>query len=403
MPQYTYRGRHRQGHEVDGTFEAADADTVSQWLLSQQVLPVSIELQVVRQEVDVMRWWHRRVSTTTLQFFARQMYTLLAAGLSVFDALSGLIKTTESIYFKATLMQVYQQLGQGKALSDALHQHPKTFNAFFVAMVHMGEQTGQLDMVFKQLAHYLERQDEINKQVQAALRYPKFVLTVILFAFLLMNIYVIPSFVTMFDQLGTELPLPTQVIMAVSQAVSQHGWVAAAVVVTGLVGWMYWAKTTTGALWVDTVQLRMPVLGNVLERTALARFSRCFAVMLQSGVALNNALTLAADVVNNRCMQAKIHRIRHLVEEGTSLTQAAYQSQLLPPLVLQMLAMGESSGRIESLMLEVAAFYEREVDYDIKKLTSRLEPILITLMALMIMILAMGIYLPMWSMMDAVI
>lgn len=403
MPHYTYRGRHRQGYEVDGTFEAADADAVSQWLLAQQVVPLSIEIQVMRQDIDIMHWWHRRVSTTTLQFFARQMHTLLAAGLSVFEALSGLIKTTESTYFKAILTQIYQQLSQGKTLSDALHQHSKTFNPFFIAMVHMGEQTGQLDAVFKQLAHYLERQDEISKQVQTALRYPKFVLTVILFSFFLMNMYVIPRFINMFNELGAELPLPTQVIIAVSHFIGHYGWFGVAIGVIGFIGAMYWVKTTTGALWVDTVRLRIPVLGSVLERTALARFSRCFAVMLQSGVALNNALTLAADVVDNRFMQAKIHQIRHLVEEGATLTQAAYQSQLLPPLVLQMLAMGESSGRIESLMQEVATFYEREVDYDIKKLTSRLEPILITLMALMIMILAMGIYLPMWSMMDAVV
>lgn len=409
MASFSYIGRSASGEQVKGTIEAASSLAVAEQLSRQQIIPISIKVTKAEQSNngslagrDVKELLgFTSVSLEDLIIFCRQMYALMKSGVPILRAIHGLSDSATAKPLKDALHDVATQLEGGFALSSALNKHPKIFPPLFIAIVHVGENTGQLDASFLKLASYFEKEQETRKRVKAALRYPSFVIIAIVIAIVILNIKVIPIFASMFAKLGADLPWATKLLISSSNfflAYWPHLLVASFVVFFGV---RQYLQTEQGRYRWDRRKTKLPVVGGIIERSILSRFSHSFAIVLRAGVPMTTGLSLVADAVDNSYMKEKINNMRSGIESGETLLRTALNSQLFTPLVLQMIAVGEETGRVDDLLEEVAEYYEREVDYELSTLTARIEPILIGVVATMVLILALGIFTPMWDMMSA--
>jgi len=403
MPQFKFEGRSTQGQVIDGKIVAASVDAVAAQLVGRGVTPVKIEEISLGasylKEIDSLLGADR-VSVVDLVMFCRQMYTVTKAGIPLTRGIRGLAASIRHEHFRDVLNDVAERLESGMSLSRAMYHHRDVFNSLFVSMINVGETSGKLDDIFRQIGFYMERDEETRKQVKEAMRYPSFVLVALTVALLVINIYVIPPFAEMFSQFGAELPIVTKILIGTSSVLTNY-W-AYIIVITSAVsgGVWYYINTEQGAINWGQRKLKLPIVGSLVERASMARYARSFSLMLRAGVPITQALSLCSTSLDNPFLAKKIIAIRQGVERGDTLLRTHLQANLFTPLVLQMVAVGEESGQIESLLTEVAEFYEREVEYDLKTLTARIEPLLILVMAVFVTVLALGIFLPLWSMYD---
>ena len=405
MPLYSYEGKLAGGKLTRGTLDANDPNAAAKALMGKNIVPVNIvaggDTQALEKE-DNISMFTPQVNIEDLVMFCRQMYSLANAGVPIMRAVRGLANTITSKRLKIALMDIQESLERGRTLSSALNTHPDIFNQLFVSIVHVGENTGKLDTAFKQLAGYLEREQATRKQIKSATRYPTFVIGAIVIAMVIMNIFVIPIFADMFNKFGAELPLMTRILLTSSEFFINQWYLLIIGCLTLFFGVKKYLSTDSGAYNWDKTKLKLPIVGTIFQRSLLSRFARSFSMMLAAGVPLNSALSLVAEAVNNRFMEEKILGMRGSIERGESLGRVAGASGLFTPLVMQMITVGEETGRIDELLEEVAGYYESEVDYDLQNLTAKIEPILISIVAGMVLVLALGIFTPMWDMMGAV-
>jgi MSHA biogenesis protein MshG len=342
-----------------------------------------------------------KVGLTELIVFARQMYSLMRAGIPIIRAIRGLADSTASKALNVVLSDLADQLEKGRNLSVAMASHPKVFNRLIVSIVHVGENTGRLDDAFSQLSDYFEQEMETRKQIKQATRYPMFVLLAIVAAMVILNLFVIPQFANMFAKFNAELPWATQVLLATSNFFINYWPYLLLSVLVATVALYRYLHTPDGSYRWSKLKLRLPIMGDIINRATLGRYARSFSLMLRAGVPLTSALSLVAEAVDNDFMAEKIREMRRNIERGESLVRVSGQSNLFTPLVMQMLAVGEETGQVDDMLQEVALFYEREVAFDLKSLTAKIEPILIVIVAVMVLILALGIFTPMWDMLNA--
>ena len=402
MSQFRYTGRDAQGGKVSGTLQSTSRDSLASELLAQQITPLTIEEQAAQGSEDVLatlqeKLRRRRVDLEELIIFCRQMYSLSKAGVPIIRAIGGLAESHRNLYFREVLQAVRADLEGGMSMAVALNAHPRVFTTLFISMVSVGENTGQLDQAFRQLSSYLELERETRKRIKQATRYPLFVLAAMAVALVVINLLVIPAFAKVFEQFKADLPWPTQVLIGTSQFFQDFWWLLLALAAGGLYAFFKWVESDAGALRWDGIKLRLPIVGGIFERIALARFTRTFAMMYRAGVPLLQTLSINSASVGNRHIGQAILGMREGVERGEALTRTASSSGLFTPLVLQMMAVGEETGALDDLFVEVADFYEQEVDYDLKQLADAIEPILIVAMGVMVLILALGVFLPMWE------
>lgn len=403
MANYKYRGRDSGGQVVQGVIEASSESSAAESLLRRGVTPLSIavEATATKSVSASIGLFEQRINHVDLIIFTRQMYSLTKAGIPLLRALEGLAENTSNKRFGAVLHDLVEQLERGRQLSSAMASHPKVFSRLLVAIVHVGENTGELEGAFLQLSDYLEKEQETRKAIKSALRYPMFIMLALVIAVVVINIWVIPPFAQMFANFNVDLPLPTRIILATSNFFVNWWPLMLAMVGVALIAAVNYVKTINGKLAWDRFKTRMPVVGDIIMRSLLARFARTFAVMLQAGVPLTQGLGLVAEAVDNSWMGGRINDMRRNIERGESLTRTARSSDLFTPLVLQMISVGEETGRVDEMLFEVAGYYEREVDYDLKSLTARIEPIMLVFVGIIITVMALGVFLPMWEMMDA--
>jgi MSHA biogenesis protein MshG len=299
------------------------------------------------------------------------------------------------------LLDVVSDLEKGRELSSALAKHTHIFSRMFISLVSVGENTGHLEVIFLQLAEYYEREQETRKSISSAMRYPIFVLLTIIAALVVMNMFVIPQFAEMFKKFGAELPLATRILLTTSDFFLAYWWALLMAIGASIWGAYLYVNTPFGRRKWDELKLRIPIVGSIIERATLSRYARSFGLMLKAGVPITQGLTLVSDAVTNAYMADKISEMRKGIERGESLLRTSNSSKLFTPLVLQMVAVGEETGQIDEMLHEVAGFYEREVDFDLKSLTSKIEPVLIVVVAGMVLVLALGIFTPMWDMLNA--
>lgn len=403
MAQFNYKVRNQAGELATGNLEAHDVNAAAQILIGRNLTPIDI-IEGTASKADQpssVSFLTPKVKLEDLVIFCRQMYSLTKSGIPILRAVGGLAETVNSKRMSAALEDVVDQLERGRNLSSALNSHPTIFNQLFVSVVHVGENIGRLDSAFEQLSQYLEREQETRKQIKAATRYPSFVVIALVIALVIMNLFVIPVFASMFEKLGADLPLMTQFLLAMSNTFISYWPHMLAVVAISVIAIGRYIKTPQGRLKWDKYQLRIPFIGSIIERTLLGRFARSFSMMLSSGVPMTSGLNLVAEAVDNTYMGNRIVQMRLNIEKGESLSRVAYSSGLFTPLVMQMINVGEETGRVDELLSEVAEYYERETDYDLRSLTSKIEPVLILVVALMVIVLALGIFTPMWDMMGA--
>ncbi|GIU08166.1 MSHA biogenesis protein MshG [Shewanella sp. c952] len=402
MPSYQYRGRSAQGEQVTGQLDASSESVAADQLMSRGVIPLELSLAKEVKQFSLKSLFKGKVALDELQIFTRQMYSLTRSGIPILRAIAGLSETTHSQRMKDALNDISEQLTSGRPLSSAMNQHPDVFDALFVSMIHVGENTGKLEDAFIQLSGYIEREQETRRRIKAAMRYPIFVLIAIAIAMVILNIMVIPKFAEMFSRFGADLPWATKLLINTSSIFVNYWPVMIVVLIASFVGIRYWHSTEKGERQWDRWKLNIPAVGSIIERSTLSRYCRSFSMMLSAGVPMTQALSLVADAVDNAYMHDSIVAMRRGIESGDSMLRVHNSSQLFTPLVLQMVAVGEETGQIDQLLNDAADFYEGEVDYDLKNLTAKLEPILIGFVACIVLVLALGIYLPMWDMLNVV-
>lgn len=400
MPTFAYRGRNAAGESVEGVLEGATAAAVADLLFGSGVTPLEIKpapAEVKRDILDRFEFFGDRVGHIDILLFSRQMYTLLKAGVPIMRALAGLQESTPNKAMKGLLGQVRESLDAGRELSVSLARHPKAFSPFYLAMVRVGEMTGRLEEIFIRLFNHMEFERFMREQVKSALRYPGFVVMAMIAALFIVNIFVIPAFAKVFKGFGAELPLMTRLLIGMSEFMLTRWYLLLGGMGAAFFGFRYYIGTAEGRYWWDRAKLNIPIAGDIILKATLARFARSFALAARSGVPIIQALSNVAATVDNDYLARKLEDMRNGVERGESILRTAIAARVFTPVVLQMIAVGEESGMLDEMMEEVAQMYQSEVEYELKALSQRIEPILIVALGIMVLILALGIFLPMWD------
>ncbi|MYN30036.1 type II secretion system F family protein [Duganella levis] len=400
MPFFAYKGRNARGELMQGVLEASDSGAVADQLFSTGVTPVEISV-TSKKVADGDSWWakllEKKVTSMDVQLFSRQMYTLLKSGVPIMRGLAGLQESAVSKSFGKVIKDLRESLDSGRELSAAMRRHPAVFTPFYLSMVRVGEMTGRLEEVFLRLFDHLEFDRDMRERVKTALRYPSFVVFAMVAAMVVVNIFVIPAFVGVFSKFNTELPLMTRILIATSNFTVRYWPVMAVALVAAVWGFRMWVGTAKGLYQWDKFKLKIPVAGKIILKATLARFARSFSLSSRSGVPIVQALSVVAQTVDNAYLTARVEQMRDGVERGESILRTATATNVFTPIVLQMIAVGEESGSLDELMDEIAQMYEREVDYELKTLSAQIEPILIVFLGIMVLVLALGIFLPIWD------
>jgi MSHA biogenesis protein MshG len=411
MPVFAYKGRSARGELVNGRIDGDTPNSVAARLLETGITPIEIFAANSAQaaetgSADLSRLLRQagigKPRVADLVLFSRQMYTITKSGIPLLRGLRGLAASTQNAMLREALEDILASLEAGRDLATSFGRHSDIFPPLYISIIGVGESTGTLEASFKRLADYLTQDQEIRDRVKSAMRYPLIVVLVIAVAIGVLTTFVIPRFAPLFRSLGDNIPWPTRLIMGLSEF-AQHHWgfilvgTAAAIFVT-----RQYISTPKGRYNWDKLKLSLPVVGKLAHEAILARISRSLSISLTAGMPLLQTLHIIAKSAGNEFMAERVTQLRDAVERGEPLSRAASSVGMFPPLVLQMMAVGEETGDLSELLDEVAGFYEREVDYALKNLSAAIEPLLIVFVGGMVLVLALGVFLPMWEMISKV-
>ncbi len=404
LPNYLYKARNNSGNLTEGTIEAESQAKAAQRLSSQEMIPISIKEHTEKIDIsEQFNQWQavRSLKLDDLMLFSRQMYSLTKAGVPIIRALHSLIESTRNIALANALKEIAHSVEGGLPLGQSMGQHPKIFSNLYVSIINVGEETGGLDQGFLQISQYLGREKETQGRIKSALRYPTMVIIAISIAMAIVNVYVIPAFKGVFDKIGVDLPWQTRLLMGVSDFTVEFWPYIIGGLILSFFAVVKYIETPGGHLKKDQLILKIPAIGSIIHRATMERFSRSFAMILSSGVPLIQGITIVSNAIGNIYIGSKLDKMRIGIEKGDSISRMAMNIGLFPPLVVQMIAVGEETGNISEMLLEVADFYESEVDTELKNLASVIEPFLLVVIGIMVLVLALGIFLPMWNLSSA--
>ena len=401
MPSFAYKGRNAGGQLIEGVLESTDSGAVVDVLRGMGLTPVDIKEaqgKALKSTSSMnVTLFKQKITHIDLLLFSRQMHTLLKSGVPIMRALNGLQEAAINPEMKRVIGEIRESLEGGRELSHALARHPRVFSPFYLSMIRVGEATGLLEEIFYRLFEHLEFERYMREQVKTALRYPMFVMIAMAVAIVIVNIFVIPAFAKVFAGFGAELPLMTRILLGFSEFMVAYWPLMLAVVAGCVIAFRSWVGTTVGRYIWDRTTLKIPIAGKILHKAALSRFSRSFSLGIRSGVPVMQALSNSAQTVDNSYVSRCIEGMRENVERGESLLRATISAGIFTPIVMQMVAVGEESGAVDDMMDEIGDMYRQEVEYELKTLGQQIEPILIVLLGVLVLILALGIFLPMWD------
>ena len=402
MAAFAYKGRNGRGDLVEGTLSGDDSGAIADQLMVTGILPIEIKAVdtpggEVRKPGWLKRFTEKPVTPMDLLLFTRQMYSLLKAGVPIMRALSGLQDTTQHPAFAAIIRDLRESLDSGRELSAAMRRHPKVFSTFYFSMVQIGEMTGVLADTFIRLYDYLEFERDIRERTKTALRYPSFVMLAMAIALVVVNIFVIPAFSRVYAGLHAELPIMTKILIGFSTFMVHYWALLLALLVGAVLGFRFYINTPGGRFTWDKHKFKLPIAGKILLKSTLARFARSLALSVRSGIPALRSMHVVSLVVENEFMRSRIEQMCDGIERGESILRTASASGIFNPIVLQMIAIGEETGDLDGMMFEIAGMYEREVEYEVKTLSAQIEPILIVALGIMALVLALGIFMPMWD------
>ena len=384
---------------MTGVLEGASMDAVAEELLRSGLTPVEVKAKAGTAAVEspLARLMEEKISNTDLMLFSRQMASLLRAGVPILRALASLAESSTHSRFQSVLSDLREGLASGRELSACMHRHPQVFQPFYVNMVRVGETTGRLDEVFLRLFNHLEFEKEMHERVKSALRYPSFVIVALVAALAVINVMVIPAFAKVYKSSNADLPLMTQILIGTSEWTVAYWPVMLGLVVFGVIAFRWWIRTEAGCYAWHRQLLKLPIAGKIVHKAALARFAKGLAMTYQTGVPIVQGLTSTAQVVGNVFIASRVEQMKTAVERGESITRAARTTAVFTPVVLQMMSVGEETGELDKLLQEIGEMYQREVEYEIATLSEQVEPILIVGLGVIVLIVALGVFLPIWD------
>jgi len=401
MPRYRYKARNKDGALQEGVQEAGRKEAVADQLSAMGLMPVLIEeaSQGGLFAIDALQFL-KKVSHQDIIIFSRQLATLMSAGIPFIQSLNTLEKQSESKRLKSVISDIRRDVESGITFSEALARHPKVFSKLYVSMVRAGETAGIMDEVLTRLALLAEHDAETRNRVKTAVRYPMIVVVVIFAAFFFLVSFVIPKFVTIFAKLKTELPLPTRILININYVMT-HYWYLIVLGVFGVVAGTAWYLRTPSGRWQwDKLKLKLPIFGVLFQKVALSRFARIFGAMQKSGLSMMLTLEIVGETVGNVVIARAVEDMRDSLRQGKGLREPMETSGMFPPLVLQMVSVGEETGNIDTMLNKVSDYYDSDVEYTLRNLSSMIEPVLVVFIGGMVLFLALGIFLPMWNMLS---
>jgi type IV pilus assembly protein PilC len=396
MATFTYTARAFNGDLRTATIDAASRDDVIAQLRKQR-------LSVVKIDQDATKKVGRgSIKTRDVVIFTRQFSTMINSGLPLVQALTILAEQTDNKALAEVTKKVVFDVESGNTVADALSKHPRAFTNLYVNMVAAGEAGGILDTILMRLATFLEKNDALVRKVKGAMIYPAVIMSVAAIAVVVLLIFVIPVFESMFASVGLALPLPTRIVIGASRFLKGYWWLVGAVIIVGAYLFKKYYSTSNGKLNVDRLMLKMPVLGDVLRKSAVSRFTRTLGTLISSGVSILEGLEITAKTAGNRVIQDAIMQSRSSIAGGDTIAQPLQKSKVFPPMVISMIAVGEQTGGLDEMLSKIADFYDEEVDAAVSNLLSLLEPIMIVFLGVVVGGMVVAMYLPIFDMINAV-
>lgn len=400
MTSYLYRARDRYGVLSTGQMEADSDKAVAVNLEKSGLTPISItpaETGGLSTNLDQVFSFLQRVRPEEMIVFTRQLTSILEAGIPLTSGLEAVSEQIRNRYFRQVVTQIKKEIEGGATFSDALEMHKKVFSPLVINMVRAGEKAGILPQVLDRISSLIEYDQRTSDQIKSATRYPLIVLVVIVGAILVLNVYVIPRFAEFFASFKMDLPLPTKILMGVNFVIMHYWYIILGTVIIVTYAVKRVLDTEAGRYNWDRFILSTPIFGPLFNKIYLSRFGRMLAAMLGSGIPILEALTITAATVENKVVSRVTLDVRDEVFQGKSLAEPMKKSGVFPPIAVSMVAIGEKVGMLEGMLNKMADYFDREVDYTIKNLTPLIEPLMIFFLALIMLVLALGIFLPMWN------
>jgi type IV pilus assembly protein PilC len=395
MPDtYAYKVRDRGGNLISGTLVADNEGLVLQRLREQGLTPLEVGKQGRSLNIELTK---KKVKLKELSVFSRQFATMVNSGLPILRALSILADQTNNAELAKTLSACRADIEQGSSLSAAMQKHPKVFNDLFVSMVKSGETGGQLDNVLLRLADMIENEVKLRGKIKSAMTYPIAVVALVSLIMTAMLLFVVPQFKSIYGQLGGTLPLPTRLLLTMSDVFKKFWFIVIGGLFIGRFFFRRWKATPAGRESVDAFKLRVPIFGSLFQKTALARFAGTLSMLLRSGVPILQALDIVSDTVNNKVIAKAVTEVQGSVREGESMAKPLAKHKVFPPMVVQMLAVGEETGQVDVMLEKVATFYNQEVEASVDSLTSLIEPLLIAIVGGAVGAAVIALYMPMFN------
>lgn len=397
---YFWKGKSPNGEILSGEYAAERKEDLIGYLRKRKIIITSVREK--SKEFNITMPWEKRVSVKDLGVFTRQFATMINAGLPMVQCLDILATQTEKAFFRQSIATVMADVEGGSTLGEALAKHPRIFSRLYVNMVEAGEAGGILDIILNRLAVYLEKADQLQRKIKSAMTYPVVVCIVAMGATVFMLMFIIPTFAKMFQDFGGELPMPTQIVMGLSGFLRNYWYVilGAAIALIFLFNRFY--KTEVGRTKVDGMLLRIPVLGMVLRKGAVARFTRTLGTLISSGVPILNGLEITARTSGNKIIENAVFETKESISQGNTISEPLKKSGVFPPMVTQMIGVGEQTGALDEMLEKIANFYDDEVDTAVDSLTAVIEPAMIVVMGGVVGGMLIAMYLPMFKLINVV-
>lgn len=393
MPVFTYKGKTLAGTLVSGELKTKNRAGLERILRSKKILVTSVSTKPSQINLRI----GTGIKKVHISRFTRQFATMIGAGLPMVQCLEILSQQMESAELRRVIGEVKESVQAGTTLAEALSRHKKVFDDLYVNMVDAGEIGGALDTILVRLAIYREKADALVRKVKGAMIYPAVVMTVAIGVTFIMLTYIVPIFAKMFEGLGAELPAPTQFVLSLSAFLRANILTGLGLLIALIIAYKYYSKTPGGRLNIDRVKLRLPLLGDLIRKSAIARFSRTLSTLISSGVSILDALDITARTSGNRVIHDAIKKSILSIAEGETITQPLKESKVFPPMVVQMISVGEKTGGLDEMLSKIADFYDEEVDAAVAALTSVIEPVIIVFMGIVIGGILIAMYLPMFD------
>ena len=403
MPTFVYKARDERGLLVQGNIEAASQRDAMTQLDAMGYIPVSAKETGSRSaaSVDDFLLRFQRIKHDDLIFFTRQFQTIVRSGIPIVSGLRALEEQTTNQRLQKAIKNAAQEIDKGASLSDALGRQKGVFSEIYVSMVRSGETSGNLEEVLERLSGLLEFQMRTKETIKSAMRYPIFVVSTLVIAFITLVNLVVPKFVPVFKSSNVALPLPTQILLVINDIFQKYTIVVVIVVIALIVGFLLYKRTPTGKYTIDVIKLKIPLIGVVVLKTCMSRFAFTLENLVSSGIPIMRTLDIVSRTVGNEYIAKKVLEISASIEKGKGISRPLRDARIFPPLVIHLIATGEETGSLEEMLKEIATHYDREVTYTVNRLSAYIEPILTVGLAGMVLFLALAIFMPWWDMMKA--